>query len=37
MNKENQKINTPLCKTAIGDLYIQSDYVYTISDLQNIF
>jgi hypothetical protein len=37
MNQENQKISTPLCKTAIEDLYIHHDYVYTISDLQKIF
>ena len=37
MNQNIKKISTPLPKTSVADLYINQDYVYTISNLQNIF
>ena len=37
MNQDIKKISTPLPKTSVADLYINQDYVYTISNLQNIF
>ena len=37
MNQNIKKISTPLHKTSVANLYINQDYVYTISNLQNIF
>lgn len=37
MNQDIKKISTPLHKTSVADLCVNQDYVYTISNLQNIF
>lgn len=37
MNQDIKKISIPLHKTSVADLSVNQDYVYTISNLQNIF
>lgn len=37
MNQDIKKISIPLHKTSVADLCVNQDYVYTISNLQNIF
>ena len=37
MNQDIKKISIPLHKTSVAELGINQDYVYTISNLQNIF